>query len=95
MIYHKHEEVLKVFIEICGTIISFRAESVKFVRYGCLLVDFGERIAGYVVPNYYLGVRWCMNVIHNTLNSSLNGDGSGLLAGVDVSPRCGPVIPYP
>lgn len=39
-----------MFIGACGTVISFKIEGIEFVRYRCLLIDFGEKATSYVVP---------------------------------------------
>lgn len=72
---------------------TFKAEGVEFVRYGCLLNDFGKGTGGFVVSIITLGARWCVNVINNAFDSGLNGYGGDVLAGVDMSPRCDPLFP--
>lgn len=39
----EHEEVLQVFLEVFGTVISFKAECIEFTGYRYFLVNFGER----------------------------------------------------
>lgn len=73
MNHYKCEEVLKVFIKVYGTVISYNMEGIEFFGYTCLLIDSGERDASYVVTIISLGVKWYSNIIHNILDSGLNG----------------------
>lgn len=79
MNHHKREEVLKVFIRVCGTVTSCKVESIEFVGYGCLLIDFEERDARFIVLIISLRVGWCVNIVHNVLKSGSNSYESSVL----------------